>query len=229
VVAARGGEHQLGLPVDGPLQGVVGGGVAGVQGEHHVGMGVELDLADPADDEAHLAGEAELVGERGVVREGLWFDVHPGQVRRETADPGEPGLGGEGEVGVAAAEVDDPPRLLGCGGAESAGSQRVVEGRGERPQELLHLAVLRLPARLDPALGVGDAQGPQHRVVLGQQPVLAAVVAPVGCCPGGRPGVHQRLLLLGHAELHGLGDGRGGWTCAPGCRRTPSAAGADRP
>ena len=42
----------------------------------------------------------------------LLLDVDPGQPHRQLADAGEVALGGEGQVGVAAAEVHDPQRVL---------------------------------------------------------------------------------------------------------------------
>ena len=87
---------------------------------------------------------------------------------------------GEGQVGVAAAQVDDPQRLGLRRRAQLALGQRLADRGVEEPEELLHLAILRLPGRLDPALRVGDAERDQHRVVLGQQALLVAVVAPLG-------------------------------------------------
>ena len=52
-----------------------------------------------------------------------------------------------------------------------------VDERGvEQPQELLDLPVLGLAAGLEPALGVGQPEHPEQRVVGGEQPLLVAVV-----------------------------------------------------
>ena len=111
VVAAGRGEHQLGPPADRPRQRLVGRGVAGVQGEHDLGRRVELDAADGADHELAPSTPSSR-GDRAVVLARLLLDVDAGQPHRQLADPGQVALGGEGQVGVAAAEVDDPQRVL---------------------------------------------------------------------------------------------------------------------
>ena len=152
--------------------------------------------------------DAELGGDRAVVLARLLLDVDAGQPDGQLADAGQVALGRERQVGVAAPEVDDPQWVLEGRSAQVA----LVDGLGDRaveqPEELLDLAVLRLPAGLDPALVVGDAEHEEHRVVLGQQPLLRLVVtalhldrrAPVG-------GAHGRLELLGHPQLVALRGG----------------------
>ena len=167
-------EDQVGLPADRADQRVVGGGVARVQGEHDVGLLLQRHVADAGGDEAQLVGDPQRLGHLGVVPSGLLLDVDADQPHRHPL--AQPGVRGEGEVGVAAAEVDDPQRLLRRRGAQRAGAGGVLDGDRERPQELLDLAVLRLPRRLEPTLRVGDAERLEHRVVLGQQPVLGLVV-----------------------------------------------------
>ena len=82
----------------------------------------------------------------------------------------------EGQVRVAAPEVDDPQRPVGRRGLDATRGDRVVDHRREVAQELLDLAVLRLPARLQPSLRVGEPDRRQQRVVLRQQPRLHPVV-----------------------------------------------------
>src|SRR4051794_17325052 len=77
VVAARRGQHQRRAPLDRPGQRLVGRGVAGVQGEHHLGRRVERRAADGADHE--LGVQAERSGDLLVVLPGLLLDVHPDQ------------------------------------------------------------------------------------------------------------------------------------------------------
>ena len=174
VVAAGRGQHQPGVPLDGPGEGLVGGGVAGVQGEHHLRGRVEHGAEDAADDELRV--DAEPGRDRGVVLAGLLADVHAGEPDGQAADRGEVPLRGEGEVGVAAAEVHDAQRVLGGGPAQVALVQGVGDGGVEQAQELLDLAVLRVPARLHLPGGVGEPQRDEDGVVLGQQPALVAVV-----------------------------------------------------
>ena len=104
--------------------------------------------------------------------------------------------------------------------------------------------------RLHPPLGVADPERDQHRVVLGEQPVLGPVVARgtaatssvrAEVCSSGTPflvtrswwvcgggvdvpvgeGLRQQRV---HRGLGRLAE-RGGWRCAPACRRTTSPAG----
>ena len=131
----------------------------------------------PTTKSASMPSEAATAG---VVVGRLLLHVDPGDPHRQRPLVGEEALGGEGEVGVAAAEVDDPQRVGLGRRAQVALGQRVGDRGVQQPEELLDLAVLRLPRRLDPALGVGDAERDQHRVVLGEQPLLVPVVATVG-------------------------------------------------
>ena len=85
---------------------------------------------------------------------------------RRPCGPGgapQPGsVGGEGQVRVAAAQVDHPQRSLRRGAQAPARSRRRPPRQGA--QELLDLAVLRLARRLDPPLRVGDAERDEQRV-----------------------------------------------------------------
>jgi hypothetical protein len=98
-------------------------------------------------------------------------------------------------------------RLLGRRRAQPARGHRVVDRRRQVAEELLHLPVLRLSARFDPTLLVGDAQGHQHRVVLREQPRLPPVVLLLLRLPcwAGRGGVHHGFQLLGDPQLVRLG------------------------
>jgi hypothetical protein len=127
---------------------------------------------------------------------GLLLDVDPDETHRELLV--QPRVRSEGQVGVAATEVDHPQRILRCGRAQLSGRGRVLDGNCERSQELLDLAVLRLARRLHPTVRVGDAEGSQHRMVLGQQSLLRVVVRPLRRHRlGALAGVQERLALLG--------------------------------
>ena len=197
VVAARRREDQRGVPRERAGQGVVGRRVARVERQHHVGVAVELDVADRADHEVGV--DAELVGDRGVVVGRLLLDVDARHPHRQAL--AEVGVGGEGEVGVAAPEVDDAQRVVGRRDPEATLLQGVVEAAGQQPEELLDLAVLGLAARLDPTAVVADPERDQHRRVLRQQPSLGTVVL---------AGHLHRSRTLGRVEQHGalLGDAR---------------------
>ena len=152
-----------------------------------------------------LVGDAQRRRPRVVRRD--WSLTSTPTSRTGRPRRGEVAVRGEGQVGVAAAEVDEPQRVLGRRVRSCPAASRVVEGRVQRPKELLDLAVLGLAARLDPAVLVGDTEGAQHRVVLGQQPLLAPVVAwrcrRRSARRRGRRGVQQRLALLRHPQLVG--------------------------
>ena len=201
-------------------------------------------IEDRARDELRLAADAPR--RPRVVATATALDVDADQAHRQASDRGQIPVRGQGEVGVAAAEVDHAQRVLARGRAQVAGAHGVGDAGVEDAEELLDLAVLRLPAGLDPAVPVGQPEGGEDGVVLRQQPRLLAVVRPVGlgrCRPRRR--VHDRVALLGDAQLVGLGRGvdvpvaerlgeqrgertrsprrpPGGWPCAPASRRTPS-------
>ena len=84
VVAAGCGQDEGGLPLHGAHERLVGGGVAGVQGEHDLGRRVELRAEDAADDEVGV--DAEPGGELGVVVARLLAHVDPGQPHGQPAD-----------------------------------------------------------------------------------------------------------------------------------------------
>ena len=205
VVAAGGREHDRRLPAHGPGERVVGGGVAGVQRQHDVGGRVDHDVADGAHGEGHLLVDAERGGDLAVVVGRLLLHVGPHEVHREPARVGEEPVGGEGQVGVAAPEVDHAQRLVGRRPAQRTTRPGVGERRVELAQELLDLAQLGLPAGLDPALGVGEPERPEHRVGLLEQAFLVAVVPALGLhgLLAGRR-VQQPLALLGHSQLVGV-------------------------
>ncbi len=157
VVAARRGEHQLRIPV--ARAWASASSVAVSQAcRASTTSGAGSSATPPMEPTTNSASTPRSRGDRAVVLARLLLDVDAGQAHRQAAHVGEEALRGEGEVGVAAAEVDDPQRVLRRRPAQVALVERLGDRGVEQPQELLDLAVLRLPARLDPAVGVGDAR-----------------------------------------------------------------------
>ncbi len=107
VVAAGGGEHHGGVPVDRPGQGVIGGGVAGVQSQNDVRRLRQGRRGDVALHERHRPRDRQRLRDGGVVLVGLRLHVHADHVHVEPADLGQVAVAGERQVRVAAAEVDD--------------------------------------------------------------------------------------------------------------------------
>ena len=231
VVAARRGEHQRGAPLDRPGERLVGRGVAGVQREHHLGRRVEDRTGDGPDHE--LSVDPELGRDRGVVLPRLLLDVDTGEPHREPLHVAEEPVGGEGQVGVAAAEVDDPQRVLGGRPAQVALLACRGDGAVEQPEELLDLAHLGLTAGLDPALAVGQPERPEQRVVGREQPLLVAVVSAFGLDRLlALLAVHDGLVRLGHPQLVRLASWsrRASWrTARPGGASTGVARRRPRP
>ena len=190
VVAARGGQHDLGPPGDGLGQGLVGRGVAGVEREHHVGGLVGAPVPGGGHDEPH-PGLPDPLDQRGVAGDDVVADVHPDGLDR--APTAEPAVGGQGQVGVAAAEVDHAQGPVG----------RLVGDHVVEPAE----------ERVDLApLGRPRADGVEQRVVRGEPVLLDPVVAGHGVArrpargvgAGGVEGggaVDLGLPALGHPQL----------------------------
>ena len=102
-----------------------------MQGQHEMRRRCHLGVEDRAGDEPHLALGAERRRERGVACPLVLADVDADDLDVETA-PGQVAVGGEGQVGVAAAEVDHPQRARQL----VVGRQR----RGEGAEESVDLA-----------------------------------------------------------------------------------------
>ena len=198
------------------------------------------DVVDAGRHEGRPRRRAEPLGDRGVVPRDCSFTSTP-TIRTGSRAPREPAVRGEGQVGVAAAEVDHPQRLVR---RRARAARRLASASSTRPegaQELLDLAVLRLPARLDPALGVGDPELSQHRVVLGRAAGpsrgrgalgLPAAARPLACTSAS-PFLVTRSWWVSVGGLdvpvaerlgqQGVERGRAAssWLVrAPGCRRT---------
>ena len=154
----------------------------------------------------------------------LLAHVDAGHHDRQPAHVGEVPLGRERQVAVAAAEVGHPQRLVLGRPAQVALLDRLGDRRVQDAQELLDLAVLPLPARLHPALVVGQAEGHEHRVVLGQQPALVAVVVPLRP----RPPRRGRCCAAARRPSWSRGPGGTAWWCRRASCRTARRAGRRR-
>ena len=159
VLAARCDEHDVGLPADRGGEGVVGRGVAGVQGDDEVG-GVARLGCPAVDRPVHEldAGPTE-VGHRPIQSgDEIALEVDTDRAHLETTAD-EVLVGGQGQHPGAAAEVDHLETTA------PVGRHRSVEDL----EELLDLTELGPGRRFHPAVGGGDADGDEERGVLGQQ------------------------------------------------------------
>ena len=104
----------------------------------------------------------------------------------------------ERQIGVSAAEIDDPQPGAGPGGR----AERVLHG----PDELVDLAVLALRGRLDPAV-LAQADEFEKGRVFRDEPLLGLVVGRGGLDLVVRgAGRDQELTPLGHPRLDGAVD-----------------------
>ena len=163
-------------------QRLVGGGVAGVQRQHDLGRlrRARASRMVPTTKSASApASRPSPSATRLLWSRDCSLTSTPTSRTGSPRDRGAGTVGGEGEVGVAAAEVDHPQRVVGGGAAQVALGEGVGDRGVEQPQELLDLAVLGLPARLDPPSLVGEAERAKSGSSARQQPLLVAVVAAV--------------------------------------------------
>ena len=191
VVAARRGQDDRRLPADGAGQRVVGGGVAGVQREHQHRRGCPPNgsaSADGADPEGQPV-QPGLGGQPGVALDDVRADVDADGLH--LAQPlGQEAVRGEGEVGVAAAQVDDPD----AGGRRAAASR--VGSSSRRNASTWR--------RLSPSAPSTRNSGSSGD----EQPLADPVVrAHLDDPAAGRRAVHLGGALLGDPQLHGLVDG----------------------
>jgi hypothetical protein len=168
-------------PADSLRQRLVRRGVARVQRQDDVGRLVRLPAAGLVDDEAH-PGLPDPPDQLGVAGDDVVPDVHADRLDRPAA--AEPAVGRQGQVGVAAAEVDHPQRPV-----DRLVGDDVVEAAEER----VHLA----------ALGRPGTDRVEERVVGGQPVLLGAVVRRGRPARVGRRGgpVDLGLAALGHPQL----------------------------
>ena len=168
VLAARHGEDHRGAGTNGAVEGVVGGGIAGMEADDEVDA---LERGVPRD-VAHLEPEAvgaERAGERLTVIHDIGLEVETDDLDLALMDDREQIMEREGQVRLAGAEVDDAERALGRERGEH------VLDELEKPVHLPELVVA-----LRPHLSLGrhhaelDEEG--HRHPLGEHPLLDTVV-----------------------------------------------------
>ena len=168
MLAARHGEDHRRICTNGAVEGVVGGGVAGMEADDEVDA---LERGVPGD-VAHLEAEpvgTERAGERLAVVDDVGLEVEPDDLDLAPVDDREQVVEREGQVRLAGAEVDDAERAVGRERGEH------VLDELEEPVDLPELVVA-----LRPHLALGghhaELDEERHRHALGQHALLDAVV-----------------------------------------------------
>ena len=251
VVAAGRGQHQRGVPADRPGQRVVGGGVAGVQREHHVGALGQLGGADVALHEGHLVGQPSPAATAVLCSRDCALHVDAGEAHRQPAHVGQVARGRRRSGRRCRSRGRRPAAARSAVGARSRPEPMASSTTGARPRR--NSSTWRYFAcrvGLTRPCCVGD---PERHAAPGRPRRAAAAWRGRGRRPDRRlrvglgpraVRVQHRLELLGHPQLVGLGGGLDvpvaerlveqvvdrvpgrrrrarGWTCAPGSRRTP--------
>ncbi len=206
-------------------EGIVGRGVAGVEGDQHIerrgergrGYGGRSRLGrgggDGAGAEGEAGGEAVVGGDAVAERDEIGAGFKAGDTGAVAEERGE----SEGEVAFAGAGVFDAERRRG-GGSRRAGRRRIGEGLGEEGTkeggEILDLAKFVGHALARMAAVVGDAEGAQPGRVGGDQVGFGAVVRGAdgrGCAGDGGElesrgavGLRFQLGVLGGREEVGV-------------------------
>lgn len=169
LVAAGGGDDEFGSGFDGFGQGIIRGGIAGMQGDDEVGAGA-VGVRNGALDEAK-AGKAVLSGDVVAELDHVGAVLDARYRRLQAHGGGEVVVEGEGEVAFAGAHVGDFP-LLAVGLAEEAVEDLDV---------FVDLAEFILRGFEDFAFVVGEAEGVEPGFVVGaDEAVLGAVVGEGG-------------------------------------------------
>ncbi len=169
MLAAGDGEDVLRALLDRVVQGVVGGGVAGVECDHHVHpLAVQHVLRDVRVHEAQSA-VAVFFGDGVAVRDHVRFQVVADDGYVHAPFDGEIVIEDEGQITFAAAEVQDRDRL----------PVAVREGLVDQLDEAVDLPVLVVTGLDDPVVRREDAEIHQRRdrLALGEQVALLAVVS----------------------------------------------------
>ena len=194
VLAAGHSEDHLRLPLDRLRERRVGGRVARVQADDEVGAVEAVRAGDVADGEAEALG-AEAVRERGALRDDVLLQVEPEHVDAPPVPLDEQVVQREREVRAPAAEVDDAQRV-----ALGQGRQHVLD----QLEEAIHLAVLVVALRAHRARRRHhpELDEERHRLALGEDALLAAVVRLVGVRARRRPLEHAGAAAAGeHLEV----------------------------
>ena len=170
------------LPADRLCQRVVGCGIAGVQADDEVDLLARVVAADLAPLEAQ-ARCPRTRRERRTGGDHVLLQVEAHDVHRAAAELRQQMMDREGEVRLAAAEVDDAQ-----GPVRTKSGHDVVDEL-EKAVDLAKLVVAALPHR---AVGRHHTELDEKRngPALLEQVALAAVVPTVGGRPRGRPAQH---------------------------------------
>ena len=162
----------------------------------------------PAATKVSSSATPEPLGHLGVVPARLLLHVDTDQPHRHPF--AQPGVRREGQVGVAAAEVDHAQRVLGGGRAQLAGcacaSSMAAESARRNSSTWRYFACrdgLTRPWRVGDAERHAGPGGP--RAAVAPWPGRGRAPAPTGSVRSVR--VQQRLPLLGHPQLVGVGGG----------------------
>ena len=168
MLAARHREDHRRTGANGAVEGVVGGGVAGVEADDEVDAVERVVAGDVADLEPEAVG-AERAGERLAVVDHIRLEVEPDDLDLAPMDDRQQVVEREREVRLAGAEVDDAERAFG-------GKRR--EHVLDELEEPVHLAELVVALRPHLALGRHHAEldEERHRHAVGQHALLDAVV-----------------------------------------------------
>ena len=113
MLAAGNGEDLLRIPFDRVVQGVVCSGIAGMKGNNHIHVVIRGVIGDIADLKPE-GGVAVLLSGLVALLNDVRFQVQADDVHGQVPDLREIVIENEGEVGLAAAEVDDAEGLV-CG------------------------------------------------------------------------------------------------------------------
>ena len=202
------------------MDGVVGGDVAGVQGDHHIEVGGVVV--------AHIpllvvhALQPQLGDDALAQLDQVIAQLDTGDARVAPHRVAQPVVHGEGQVALARAEIDHVQGL-------AIGQRRLRHGRREHLEEFVDLLPLARHGRDELALRVGDAQLAQEGAREIEQAVLVAVVGlsrfggPTRLSGGGTGELahaHAGLALLADGQLHLFG-GREQVGVAEGARAQP--------
>ena len=165
LLAAGGHDHDVGLRPDALVEGVVGGRIAGVQGDKHI-EALGPVAVDVALDEVQLV-KAMLRGDRAALLHQGEPQLHAGDAHVQAQRVNQVVVEGEGEVAAAGAHIDDvAPRGQGVLPHEAV----------DDLDELVDLLVLAAAGGGHLPPGGSDAQGVQVGAVGGHVAVLGAVV-----------------------------------------------------
>ena len=185
MLAARHREDHRRAGANGAVEGVVGGGIAGVEADDEVDSLERGVPGDVADLEPEAVG-AERAGERLAVVHHIRLEVETDDLDLAPMDGREQVVEREGQIRLAGAEVDDAERALGRESGEHVLDEL---------EEPVHLA--ELVEALRPHLALGghhtELDEERHRHALGQHALLDAVVPERHGRTGRRPAQDLRV------------------------------------